>query len=415
MSRILNLNIRKQKLCYKSCDVVASGTQDYLYAKFSTDGEWSELTKTAIFYVKSDTVFNVVLDDDGKCLVPAEVLSGRNSFYVGLYGVKGIKRVTSTIIKIDVVQGAYIEGETPQPPTEDVWQQIITELDKKIEEAPKDGKQYARKDGDWAVVTGGAVNSVNGKTGDVELSKTDIGLGNVDNTSDINKPISTSVQTALDSKADSDDIPVVNDGITTLKNSEGTTIGTISANQSNNQDITLPGGGGGITPVQTTGQSTTDVMSQKATTDMVFNPTNGNVMIGRGTAASAAETLVVGKNSFATAEGAMAVGIANTANQTYATSVGCLARAQARYSVALGANSRSLRASEVAVGDGSTSTDYGTRFLANVRDPALAQDAATKAYVDAKISFASAPSADEATAQTASTNDTTKVYYTVEE
>jgi hypothetical protein len=46
------------------------------------------------------------------------------------------------------------------------------------------------------------VDSVNGKTGVVVLDKTDIGLGNVDNTSDANKPISTATQTALDLKAD---------------------------------------------------------------------------------------------------------------------------------------------------------------------------------------------------------------------
>ena len=34
------------------------------------------------------------------------------------------------------------------------------------------------------------------------VSKTDVGLGNVDNTSDLNKPISTATQTALDSKVD---------------------------------------------------------------------------------------------------------------------------------------------------------------------------------------------------------------------
>ena len=45
-----------------------------------------------------------------------------------------------------------------------------------------------------------AVTSVAGKTGAVTLAKGDVGLGNVDNTSDANKPISTATQTALDGK-----------------------------------------------------------------------------------------------------------------------------------------------------------------------------------------------------------------------
>lgn len=48
-----------------------------------------------------------------------------------------------------------------------------------------------------------SVTSVNGLTGVVVLDKTHVGLGNVDNTSDLNKPISTATQTALDGKASS--------------------------------------------------------------------------------------------------------------------------------------------------------------------------------------------------------------------
>ncbi|MFZ1249878.1 MAG: hypothetical protein WAR37_00285 [Candidatus Microsaccharimonas sp.] len=46
------------------------------------------------------------------------------------------------------------------------------------------------------------VTSVAGKTGDVSLVKADVGLSNVDNTSDASKPISNATQTALNAKAD---------------------------------------------------------------------------------------------------------------------------------------------------------------------------------------------------------------------
>ena len=39
------------------------------------------------------------------------------------------------------------------------------------------------------------------RTGDVNITKANIGLGNVDNTSDADKPVSTAMQTALDAKA----------------------------------------------------------------------------------------------------------------------------------------------------------------------------------------------------------------------
>lgn len=49
----------------------------------------------------------------------------------------------------------------------------------------------------------GGVSSVNTRTGAVTLTSADVGLGNVNNTSDASKPISTATQTALDAKVTS--------------------------------------------------------------------------------------------------------------------------------------------------------------------------------------------------------------------
>jgi hypothetical protein len=77
------------------------------------------------------------------------------------------------------------------------------------------GATISYSTGDWAVYNGttfdkvdnsDAVFSVNGKLGNVVLEKADVGLGNVDNTSDINKPVSTAQQSALDLKANQSSI-----------------------------------------------------------------------------------------------------------------------------------------------------------------------------------------------------------------
>lgn len=52
----------------------------------------------------------------------------------------------------------------------------------------------------YVEISAAPVQSVAGKTGVVTLAKGDVGLGNVDNTSDANKPISTATQTALNAK-----------------------------------------------------------------------------------------------------------------------------------------------------------------------------------------------------------------------
>lgn len=75
------------------------------------------------------------------------------------------------------------------------------------------------------------VQSVAGKTGSVTLDKSDVSLGNVDNTSDADKPISTATQTALNAKQ------------ATLVS--GTNIKTINGDSLlGSGDITISGGGG---------------------------------------------------------------------------------------------------------------------------------------------------------------------------
>lgn len=69
-------------------------------------------------------------------------------------------------------------------------------------------------DTEW--VEASSILSVNGQTGPaVILDKDDVGLGNVDNTSDANKPVSTATQTALDNKINTSE-KGANNGVATL-------------------------------------------------------------------------------------------------------------------------------------------------------------------------------------------------------
>lgn len=64
-------------------------------------------------------------------------------------------------------------------------------------------KVYRWSGSTYVYITSGAVDSVAGKTGVVSLVKADVGLSNVDNTTDLGKPISIATQAALDGKASS--------------------------------------------------------------------------------------------------------------------------------------------------------------------------------------------------------------------
>jgi hypothetical protein len=67
----------------------------------------------------------------------------------------------------------------------------------------RDGKLYPKRDngnGTFTIVELGTVRSVAGKTGEVTLTAKDVGLGQVNNTADRDKPVSAAVQAALEAK-----------------------------------------------------------------------------------------------------------------------------------------------------------------------------------------------------------------------
>ena len=65
----------------------------------------------------------------------------------------------------------------------------------------------------------------------VNLTKTDVGLANVDNTSDVNKPISTATQSALDNKASIVDLNAIDGRVDTLEaNTAGQAVAIAAGN-----------------------------------------------------------------------------------------------------------------------------------------------------------------------------------------
>ena len=80
----------------------------------------------------------------------------------------------------------------------------VTEPKLAIANSPANGNvlAWANSELTWQAQPADAVTSVNAHTGVVVLNRSDVGLSNVDNTSDANKPLSTATKTYIDNKVD---------------------------------------------------------------------------------------------------------------------------------------------------------------------------------------------------------------------
>lgn len=109
---------------------------------FSPD--WEQLDKTAQF-AQGEKTYNVHLGTGNvcRCLLPAELQTGCVS--VSVFGYAADSSVRATTVPIGIVirrSGFRGDGETPIPPTPDLYAQLIAEIDKKIADV-HDGKDGA--------------------------------------------------------------------------------------------------------------------------------------------------------------------------------------------------------------------------------------------------------------------------------
>ena len=126
---IIKVQCKDQVIQLVETPVIASGGYNEDKVIFDFCSLWDTFTKTAVFYIKKDEVYNVLLDDDNSCIVPSEVIQSPGKFFFGVFGVNssGITR-TSEVAKYQVSQGAIVTDPEPSEATPNIYEQILARL-----------------------------------------------------------------------------------------------------------------------------------------------------------------------------------------------------------------------------------------------------------------------------------------------
>lgn len=153
---MFRLYAKKVVLEVNQREIVTSNSVNVYQCQFQFDNAWDGLEKTAVFKA-GDISISVLLDDLGACNIPWEVFQdAKRTLYAGVYGTKNDNVVLPTIwANCGEIKPGVTQGENTQPPTPDVYSQIL-----QVAKDAEDVAQSVRDDAD-----SGKFNGEQGPTG----------------------------------------------------------------------------------------------------------------------------------------------------------------------------------------------------------------------------------------------------------
>lgn len=123
---------------YSNTDKLVSDGIDYCQVQFMFSDEWKDLDCVAQFK-QNDKCYSVALVDS-MCKLPNEIQEGTVS--IGVFGYKSGEAVRGTTLYLtdEVKQSGFCsDGETPIPPTPDLYSQLLAQ----IKQTETDASDYA--------------------------------------------------------------------------------------------------------------------------------------------------------------------------------------------------------------------------------------------------------------------------------
>ena len=126
--------VKQQKIEVLEREVIASDQIAFVLVKFVFDGAWKTLHKVVQF-TQCEETYNVVLGIDGTtCLLPAELHPGAVKMSLFGYDAESdtILRATTVPVTLHIRPSGFVaDGDTPIPPTPDLYTQLLKKLDEK--------------------------------------------------------------------------------------------------------------------------------------------------------------------------------------------------------------------------------------------------------------------------------------------
>lgn len=128
---MFKLYANKVKLQRIDDETITSGSVNAYDVYFQFDSNWTGLSRTAVFSA-GEIKKSVLLDDTGYCTIPWECMQeSSRTLYAGVYGTKSDEEGTETVvlptmwIDLGVIEEGATLGDSAQPPTPDVYSQIL--------------------------------------------------------------------------------------------------------------------------------------------------------------------------------------------------------------------------------------------------------------------------------------------------
>ena len=123
--------VKQQKIEVLEREVIASDQIAFVLVKFVFDGAWKTLHKVVQF-TQCEETYNVVLGIDGTtCLLPAELHPGAVKMSLFGYDAESDTTLRATTVPVTLhirPSGFVADGDTPIPPTPDLYTQLLKKL-----------------------------------------------------------------------------------------------------------------------------------------------------------------------------------------------------------------------------------------------------------------------------------------------